>query len=293
LGTADQPVGVVVLGLPKGLCFLANEDRKLIRTIARQAGLSLSIDRMKKSKAEEIEAERLAAISMTARKFAHEVNNPLGIISNYLTSLKLKLPDAAEVSGDLDIIGEEISRISAMVSRLGFFSRETFVDYEEVDVNEVVADIVRLVKTTIFSSEDKVLTFVPDQSLVPIRTSPSAIKQIVINLLKNSGEALVDGGRVEIRTKLLRQGGGEGDTPGVELIIDDNGPGLPQNVRENLFQPFFTTKGTGHSGLGLSIVYKAVTDLGGDITCSGGSTSGTRFTIHLPSVPERATDELR
>ncbi|MCB2217353.1 HDOD domain-containing protein [Desulfofustis glycolicus] len=293
LGTVDQPVGVVVLGLPKGLCFLSIEDRKLIRTIARQAGLSLSIDRMKKSKAEEIEAERLAAISMTARKFAHEVNNPLGIISNYLTSLKLKLPDAAEVSGDLDIIGEEISRISTMVSRLGFFSRETFVDYEEVNVNEVVADIVRLVKTTIFSSEDKVLTFVPDQSLVNIRTSPSAIKQIVINLLKNSGEALVDGGRVEIRTKLLRQGGDEGDTPGVELIIDDNGPGLPQNVRENLFQPFFTTKGTGHSGLGLSIVYKAVTDLGGDITCSGGSTSGTRFTIHLPSVPERATDELR
>jgi signal transduction histidine kinase len=293
LTAGEQSVGVVLLGLPKDLRCLSGENSKLIRMIARQAGLSLSIDRMKKHKAEEVEAERMAAISMTARKFAHEVNNPLGIISNYLTSLKLKLPDAAEVGGDLDIIGEEIGRISAMVSRLDFFSRETFNDFDEIDVNEVIGDIVRLVETSIFASEDVVLTFVPDPALERIRTSPSAIKQIVINLLKNSAEALVDGGRVEVRTKALRQHTERGEMPGVEMIIDDNGPGLPKDVRENLFQPFFTTKGTGHSGLGLSIVYKAVTDLGGDITCSGGTTTGTRFTIHLPSLPERATESER
>jgi HD-like signal output (HDOD) protein/signal transduction histidine kinase len=289
----DQSVGVVLLGLPKKRrCFPA-EDSNLIRMIARQAGLSLSIDQMKKNKAEEVEAERLAAISMTARKFAHEVNNPLGIISNYLTSLKLKLTEEADVGEDLDIIGEEINRISAMVGRLDFFSRERFDDFKEVDVNEVLADIVRLVKSSIFKSEDVVLAFIPDPDIPKIRTSPSAIKQIVINLLKNSAEALVDGGWVEVRTRNVRKKDSSQKVPWVELIIDDNGPGLPKNVRENLFQPFLTTKGVGHSGLGLSIVQKAVKDLGGDITCSGGSTTGTRFTIHLPSLPEYITGEER
>lgn len=287
----EQAVGAVLLGLPRDQRSLSGEDVKLIRMIARQVGLSLSIERMKQRKAEEVEAERLAAISMTARKLAHEVNNPLGIISNYLTSLKMKLPEAAEVRGDLDVIGEEIGRISAMVSRLDFFSRETFNDFAEIDVNEVIADIVRLAKSSLFASDDVVLSFVPDPALPPVRTSPSAIKQIVINLVKNSSEALVDGGRVDVRTRTMGPHIRKGERPGVELTIDDNGPGIANSVRENLFQPFFTTKGGGHSGLGLSIVHKAVTDLGGDITCSGGPTTGTRFTVQLPSLPERASED--
>jgi signal transduction histidine kinase len=217
----------------------------------------------------------------------------LGIISNYLASLKLKLPEANEVRGDLDIIGEEISRISAMVSRLDFFSRETFSDFAEIDVNAVIADIVRLAKSSLCDSGEVVLSFVPDPSLPVVRTSPAAIKQIVINLVKNSAEALADGGRVEVRTKAMGPDVRDGERPGVEVVIDDNGPGMPSSVREQLFQPFFTTKGSDHSGLGLSIVHKAVKDLGGEIICSSGPTTGTRFTIHLPSLPGHATEEKR
>ena len=126
--------------------------------------------------------------------------------------------------------------------------------------------------------------FSPDPDLPLIRTSPDGIKQIIINLLKNASEAMGGGGRVTVASS-RNQNVGDGDGE-IVLRVEDNGPGLPEVVQENLYTPFISTKGIGHSGLGLSIVSKAVADLGGTIQCTSEPDRGTTFEIVLPSRNE-------
>lgn len=276
-----KPAGTILLGLPESIKALPQSDCKLVKVIAQQVGLCLYLERMKEKKAEEIEAERMAAVSMTAKKFAHEINNPLGIISNYLMTMKLKLTEENDLKEELGIIDEEIARISAMIDQMDMFSQAAFTLSELIDVNNVLDDIVQLTKSSLFEGSGIDISFNPDDSLPRIMTSRDAIKQIMINLLKNASEAMKDGGRVEILTRVaVRKKRGEPN--GIEIVVSDSGPGLPDSIKANLFKPFVTTKEGGHSGLGLSIVYKAVNELGGAVSCSSKQGEGTSFVIFFP-----------
>lgn len=115
-------------------------------------------------------------------------------------------------------------------------------------------------------------------------TSKDAIKQILINLLKNAAEAMIKGGSVTVTT---RQPAEELTTgkKGIEIVVADTGPGLPESVTANLYRPFVTTKQNGHSGLGLSIVHKTVKDLGGTLSHTSSPADGTSFSIFLPNSP--------
>lgn len=280
-----KPAGIILLGLPESIKALSPSDCKLVKVIAQQVGLCLYLERMKEKKAEEIEAERMAAVSMTAKKFAHEINNPLGIISNYLMTMKLKLTEENDIKEELGIIDEEIARISAMIDQMDMFSQAAFTLSELTDVNKVIDDIVQLTKASLFDGSGTVVSFHPDDSLPRIMTSRDAIKQIMINLLKNSSEAMEDGGRVEILTRVA-SAKKRGVPNGIEIVVSDSGPGLPDSIKANLYKPFVTTKEGGHPGLGLSIVYKAVNELGGAITCSSKQGKGTSFVIFFPQEKE-------
>ncbi|MEJ2136083.1 MAG: HDOD domain-containing protein [Desulfofustis sp.] len=281
LAAEKQKVGVALVGLPETMTELSKNNYRLLKTIAQQAGMSLYLDEMKARKAEEIEKERQAAISMTARKFAHEVNNPLGIIHNYLTTLKMKVADEENIKKELGIISDEINRISAMINQLDTFAQTSFAASDLTNVNNVISDIVQLVKSSFLSDTATEVIFNADPDLPLIRTSPDGIKQIIINLLKNGSEAMNGEGTVVVTTsrKQLSDSDAEGE---IVIRVEDNGPGLPAAVKENLYTPFISTKGIGHSGLGLSIVSKAVADLGGTIECSSEPDRGTVFEIGLP-----------
>jgi signal transduction histidine kinase len=244
---------------------------------------------MKEQKKADLDAARKAAVSTTARKVAHEINNPLGIISNYIASMKLRFSDNEQLAGELTIIDEEIHRISSMIGQLDMFSQDPAYLFESTDVNAVINDIIQLVKSAHFVRSGMVISFMPDDALPWIQTSKDAIKQILINLLKNAAEAMNDGGRVTVTT---RQPAGAPATgrEGIEIVVTDTGPGLPETVAARLYTPFVTTKQSGHSGLGLSIVHKIVTDLGGALSCASSPANGTSFSIFLPSS---APDELR
>jgi putative nucleotidyltransferase with HDIG domain len=276
-------VGVIVLGLPEARNSLSDMECQLLRIIALQVGMRLQLEKQKIERLEALEKERLDAISMTARKFAHEINNPLGIISNYLVSLKLKFSDEYDIQDELAIINEEIHRLSLMVNQMEMFSQAPFSQFSELDVNEVVRDITQLAKAGLFARPGLSLSFIPGTDIPPINSSRDAFKQILINLFKNAAEAMESGGRVIVRTRKHVQQGQE-DSGVVEIIIADSGPGLPQTVKDNLYKPFVTTKQNGHSGLGLSIVRKAVNDIGGELSCLSSQNGGTTFTILLPDT---------
>jgi nitrogen-specific signal transduction histidine kinase/HD superfamily phosphohydrolase YqeK len=280
-----KPAGVILLGLPDTVKALSESDSKLIRMIVHQVGLCLFLEKMKVRKTEEIEAERMAAVSMTARKFAHEVNNPLGIITNCLTTMSLKLSKENEIQEELRIIGEEIHRISSMVNQMDMFSQAAPTRFELTDVNGIVEDIIHIVKTPLFTASGTKITFRPEPMLPQIMTSRDALKQILLNLLKNASEAMDHGGTVEVRTAIFSKKSYGSDVPqgdGIEIVVEDTGPGLPEMIMKSLYQPFVTTKKNGHSGLGLSIVHKTVKDLGGSISCASIPSEGTSFSIYLP-----------
>lgn len=282
LAAEQKEVGVALIGLPRTMQELSQNDHRLVRTIAHQAGMGLHLEDLKQRKAEEVESERKAAISMTARKFAHEVNNPLGIINNYLATLKLKVADESGIREELTIITDEIKRISSMIDQLDTFAQASFSAADLTNVNNVVSDIVQLIRSSLSSGSETEVVFEPDPSLPLITSSADGIKQIVLNLLKNASEAMDGAGRIMVSTGQVQNPHDDGDS-GVVIKIEDDGPGLPELVRENLFTPFISTKGIGHSGLGLSIVSKAVAELGGTIRCTTERERGTSFEIVLPN----------
>ncbi len=281
-----KPIGIVLLGLPDSVTDFPLSDRKVLDLIVRQAGLCLHLDRVKARQASEIEAQRMAAISMTAKKFAHEINNPLGILSNYMASLKMKLPDGDDFHKEFSIIDEELNRISLMVNQLDFFSQPAFRTAEPTDVNGIISNIIQLLKSSLFVRTETSVSFIADPLLPHINTSKDVLKQIVINLMKNGAEAMTEGGRLEVKTRMILQNRGGEKREGIEILIKDNGPGLPDKVKKNLFKPFISTKGQGHAGLGLSIVAKAVKDIGGTISCKDAEPNGTVFTVYLPNMKD-------
>lgn len=277
--------GVILLGLPESIKTLSKSDYNLIQAIARQVGLCLSLEDMRAKKAAEIETERMAAISMTARKLAHEINNPLGIINNYLTTMQLKLSQENTIQEELGIIGEEIDRISLMVSQMDMFSQSVPRRFELTDINAIIEDIVHIVRAPLFHAAGMAIAFHPDVNIPQIMTSGDALKQVLINLIKNASEAMSEGQRVEIKTGMALENPHEARSfhaAGIEIVVEDTGPGLPETILNNLYKPFVTTKKNGTAGLGLSIVHKTVKDLGGLLSCSSKPGEGTSFRIRLP-----------
>jgi HD-like signal output (HDOD) protein/signal transduction histidine kinase len=277
-----KPGGVILLGLPQPLQSLDPSDSKLVQLVAQQVGIGVHLERMKKQKMAELDAERMSAISMTARKVAHEINNPLGIISNYIAAMKLRLADNEQINSELSIIDEEIQRISSMIGQIDMFSKDRVRILEFTDVNATILDIIQLVKSAHFAPAEIVISFLPDNNLPRINTSKDAIKQILINLLKNAAEAMNDGGQITVQTRqpALEVANGR---EGIEIVVADTGPGLPESVIANIYSPFVTTKKNGHSGLGLSIVHKTITDLGGTVSYTSSPRDGTSFSIFLPN----------
>jgi hypothetical protein len=173
-----------------------------------------------------------------------------------------------------------------MVSELDLFSNATPHRFEKVDVNNLITDVIKIFKAPLESSSGITLSFTPNPEVPPISTSAPGLKQILINLIKNSSEAIDREGSIRITTSLVTQTDNDKTSslasPGVQICIEDSGPGIPEKVLRNLFKPFTTTKGPEHSGLGLSIVKKTVADLRGALDCQSSPHAGTSFTIRLP-----------
>ncbi|MFV0438147.1 MAG: HDOD domain-containing protein [Desulfopila sp.] len=278
-----RSVGVIALGFRPEREPLDHEEIRLMMLLVQQVGLKLHLQQERSRRDDSLNRERMQAVATAAKKLAHEINNPLAIIGNYLITLKVKLADDPEVTSDLAVIDEEMVRISALVSQMEMFAQAPFANFTSLDINGVVRSVVQLAKHSLFS-DGTTVSFIPGAGLPSLVTSQDAVKQVLINLLKNAAEAMPDGGRVIVRTRKPQAESVE-EEKGVELIVADSGPGLPEMVMENLYRPFVTTKQNGHSGLGLSIVQKAVKDIGGRLSCLSSPTEGTVFTIFLPDMP--------
>ncbi len=217
------------------------------------------------------------ALQQQIREVLHEAGNPLSIIGNYLETLRLKLGQDQQLQGDLDLIKGEIDRIGALLLRLRNPGHAE-ADSGGTDVNALVAAVARIFQQSLCAAHGIELRLALGDTLPPLSCAGARLQQVLTNLLKNAVEALPEGGRIDVSTDGPVLIGGRRCA---EIVVADDGPGLPEAVLKQLFSPVQSTKGGAHSGLGLSITHKLMNEMGGTISCRSGA-GGTRFQLLLP-----------
>jgi PAS domain S-box-containing protein len=233
--------------------------------------------------------EKLASVGLLAAGVAHEINNPLEIIYNYLAALRRRVhtPDAQETVSRL---GEEISYIATIVSNLVNLADTNRIEREEIDLNDVIARILDLLRESAKSRRIRI-AFRPGSPEVRAAVNANEMKQVILNLMKNGFEAMPDGGAITVATE-------EAIVDGVATAlvhVEDDGPGISAANPNDVFLPFYTTKKSQgeNMGLGLSVSYAILERYGGRLSAENLPGRGSRFTIALPLAPqgEPATEE--
>lgn len=290
MAASGEPVGVIVLGLDRGEFENLTTQGHLLRAFANHAALALHVHRMRQSQLRTIQTERVGASTDMARRVVHEVNNPLSIIKNYLRILGMKLAAQNLAQDEIRIINEEIDRVVLILREITAFTGSGLPKIEQVDVNGLLTDLIKLQEEPLMKDAGIRLHVKLDPSLPFALADRNGLKQAMINLLKNSAEAMDKGGNITIQTRHLSSRLGtempceEVDSQGcIEIILRDDGPGIPDHIQHQLFEPFVTTKG-GHSGLGLSIVFSLIKAMGGTIACESRKGQGTTFNVVLASA---------
>jgi two-component system nitrogen regulation sensor histidine kinase GlnL len=227
--------------------------------------------------------DRLAALGEMAAAIAHEVKNPLAGIEVMAGILKRQLAESPDAQSILADIIKECKMANAIVLEVLDFVRPIRLQVENVSITEAIRDSIALAEGHVSRGNVRVNVELPEQ-LPAIQGDPYQLRQIFTNLLINAFEALNGNGTVSIAAAAINEegpAGGEPQGPMVQVEVRDNGPGIPADVLEKIFGPFFTTKPQG-SGLGLAIVRKIVDAHDGRIDVGVLDTGGTRFRVTLP-----------
>ncbi|MDJ0806513.1 MAG: HDOD domain-containing protein [Gammaproteobacteria bacterium] len=281
LRSRDDKFGLIAAAVSPGKWQQIKQQGDLLKLFTHEASNTLIQQLSRQSTEQARVLEERNVFHLEARKIIHEANNPLGIINNYLHILGMKLGDKHPVREELNIIKEEIERVGKIILRM----RDIPGDLEEqgaaVDVNALISDLFKLFGASLFPTHDIQVSLNLDPNIPPLDTNRGHLKQILTNLVKNSVEAMQDGGTLRVTTRdkvhLDR-------TTYFEIVVQDNGPGIADSIMQHLFMPVTSTKDSTHSGLGLAIVKNLVDELSGSISCTSSPDSGTRFQLFLPRL---------
>jgi hypothetical protein len=225
-------------------------------------------------------AEKMASVGLLAAGVAHEVNTPLAGISSYTQLLRGQLDEADPRQQVLEKIEKQSFRAAKIVNGLLNFSRSSGTEFERVDVNKVLQDVLSLVEHQLEGSRIRVRRELAE-ALPAVRGNENRIQQVFFNLILNARDAMPSGGWLTLATSC------RDDTVVVE--VKDTGHGIRREHIRRIYDPFFTTKGIGAgTGLGLSVSYGIVQEHGGAIFVESAPGQGTTFQVTLPALVEAA-----
>ena len=230
--------------------------------------------------------DRLAALGEMAAAIAHEVKNPLAGIEVMAGLLKRQLPESPDAQNVLADIIKEAKMANVIVQEVLAFVRPIRLQVEDIAVADVIRDAVTMAESHASLKGQVEVRVDLSEALRPIQGDPHQLRQIFTNLLTNAFEAMGGMGTVDIAAVAIDGDDETGATetatgPTILITVSDSGPGIPPEVIDRIFSPFFTTKPQG-SGLGLPIVRKIVDAHDGRIDLSSAPGQGTRFRITLP-----------
>jgi signal transduction histidine kinase len=235
---------------------------------------------LKQAQAEARHAERLAALGQLSAGLAHEIRNPLGVIKGSAEILSQKLADSDPLPRELaGYIYTEVNRVSALVGRFLDFARPSRLQLRLEDLTTVIENSLKAVSQQGATEKIRVLRDYPP-GLPPVRIDSELCEQVFTNLFLNACEAMGEqGGDLHIRI----YPSADGANSSVVVEIEDTGPGVSPELKEQIFNPFFTTKETG-VGLGLAIVSKIVDAHRGSVKLTSAPGQGACFQLTFPAA---------
>lgn len=226
-------------------------------------------------KAEElmIKSEKLSIAGQLAAGIAHEIRNPLTAIKGFL---QLFNDDFQGKQNYFDIIFSELNRIELILSELLLLAKPSEIKFKNKDIRTILRDVVTLLETQAILQNIQInIDFMNQESI--ITCDENQIKQVFINLIKNSIDAMENGGNIFIRTMVTNDS--------IYILFIDEGCGIPKSILERIGEPFYTTKEKG-TGLGLMVSYNIIENHNGEIKVDSKENEGTTFEIKLPRIYE-------
>ena len=291
-GHRKQTAEVVVGGVPRGVIELVyveekpdldegpflKEERNLIDAIARR--IALVVERMQieedklKLHNQLLHADRLATIGMLAAGVAHELNEPIGNILGFAQLAKKGDGVPPTVKQDIEKIETASLHARQIIQKLLVFARQMPPKKTLVSLNQVVEDGLYFFEARCAKAGVELVRKL-SSNLPEITADPAQLNQLIVNLVVNALQAIQGKGKITVQTQSSDQD--------IHLIVEDTGTGMTDEVLEQIFIPFFTTKDVGHgTGLGLPVIHGIVTAHGGSINVESKLGSGSCFEIRLP-----------
>jgi PAS domain S-box-containing protein len=222
-----------------------------------------------------LQSEKLAAMGRLTSQIAHELNNPIYGIMNTLELLKTEIPPESKRRRILELSLSETQRLSEMLRNMLSFSKPDEEKRRSIKINELVEGILLVMEKQMREVNINVETYF-DSEIPEVMASTNQMRQVMLNVIKNAKEAMPKGGTLTVRTSR------EDDK--VLIHIQDTGIGIPEEIKDKIFEAFFTTKQKVKGvGLGLSVCYGIIKDHGGEIKVESEEGKGTTFIISLPA----------
>ena len=282
----SDTVGFKLLTLKDGRMFESySQPQRVDGAIVGRVWSFRDVTQARRLEYELRQAQKMEAVGRLAGGVAHEFNNVLMIISGYADQL-LHDPELPEIDrGYCERLIEATRRATVLVRQLLAFSRKHPIRRQTVDLNAIVKDISKLLQP-LLSTRIQLVVVCPDKKLM-VNADPSQLELMIMNLVINARDAMPDGGILSLMTssETLREEVALPEAPKdfVVLQISDTGIGMPPEIKQRIFEPFFSTKDVGKgTGLGLSMVYGIVEQADGHITVESEPNNGTTFRIYLP-----------
>ncbi len=280
-------IGVGYLGRTEGPAYLDAEVRDvemLVALVALQLerarlfeDVQASYEKLSHAQAQLVRRERLAALGELSALVAHEVRNPLGAIVNSVASLRRLVTEEGDAKLLLNIVEEESDRLNRMVSDLLDFARPSQPQIRELPLETLVLGAVESsVRATPANAQVKVDTSVCPAAPV-VKVDAQMFRQAVVNLVTNAFQVSKPGEVVTVRAFADTLRG----APCVAVTVSDEGPGVPADLAERIFQPFFTTRAMG-TGLGLAVVKRIAETHGAEVGVGSAPGGGAVFTLRFP-----------
>jgi len=245
------------------------------------------VNMMDMTKAKELEhlliiQDKMSSLGRVAAGIAHEIRNPLSGINIYLSTLQ-KIFDRADSLDKVKMILEQLQsasgKIESVIRRVMDFSKPGEPKFVPVNINQPIEEAIQLSSVTLRKSEislEKDLS----EDLPQCNADPHLIEEVILNLITNAAEAMkgMEGGkRIEITSSMGNKH--------ILVKVSDSGPGIPSNLKEKIFDPFYTTK-DGSTGIGLSLSHRVITDHGGSLRVVPSKWDGAEFIIEIPLKKE-------
>jgi signal transduction histidine kinase len=272
-------IGFIALGRKANVDPYFAEDLELLETLASQAAIALEntqlYDELKRSQEIIRRADRLSALGTLAAGIAHEINNPLVSIQTFFQLAPERLNDQEFLTEFLALTSSEVKRITDLISDLLSFARSPSASTVEVELNEILEEVIRLLDPQLRKACIRVQRSVaPDLPFT--HGDPDQLKQVFLNVILNAVQAMENGGELKIASRQVVHNGERY----CQISVADTGVGIPEELLDDIFNPFLTTKEKG-TGLGLSITNQVISEHQGFITVESELGKGSTFRIHL------------